>query len=178
MNTMKCLNLLLFSFLFVFQGLSQSLTVDICPKFKDADTLQILITPSEDFDQIVSNIQFTLAWPGDSEVSLGELVSVDSAVVTFPIKMAGETHVTDSLHYQKFVGFGDKTLKTMGQKWEKGKSIVLFEIPVEYDGEGLPELTIGNDAQTNDTMFNGMYYFECNFRDVTGEIGACKDEAN
>lgn len=131
---------------------------------KNSSDLTVYLLPSDDFDGIVSNIQFSIR-SDNPQISYGNVEQLDSIRKYIPMQKAGSIHQVGNYSYQKFAGFGLTSIAATNSQWHQMDTISLLKIqPSNLSAK----FEIVNDSWTQSN--NGDYYAELNAQPHTGSI--------
>lgn len=139
--------------------------VDLKLRTTSDNFIEVVLSPDEDFDGIVSNVVFTLRWPAESGMDLGQVTQVFPAQAYLPMMKSGEMYEMGDFRYQVFGGTGINPLNVFNEEWQAGSELVLLHVPV-LNGAGAFEVV--NDAATRE--LNGDFYVSLNGADRTGSL--------
>lgn len=160
--------ILLMAALFCGLGLrpaAAQLRVDV-GLYRVGSDLEVRLRPTEDFQEILSAVVFTLRWERTSDAYLSPVLQKNAPSIYIPIAQAGRVESTGSYNYQSYAGFGFDLLAATGEPWRAGQEYTVARIPVLGRGG----FALVNDSWTAERENNGDFYVELNGRDHTGII--------
>jgi hypothetical protein len=134
--------------------------------YRVGSDLEVRLRPTEDFQEILSAVVFTLRWERSSDAYPTELLQKSAASIYIPIARAGKVEVSGNYNYQSYAGFGFDLMTTTGEPWRAGQEYTVARIPVLGRGG----FALVNDDWTAERENNGDFYVELNGRDRTGII--------
>ncbi|HMN05094.1 MAG TPA: T9SS type A sorting domain-containing protein [Flavobacteriales bacterium] len=160
----RSLGVLMAAGLITFSAAAQS-TVDI-GLFRDHNTLEVRVRPSEDFNGVFSNLVFTIRWEAGGKSSLGELRQDPLPGQYIPLQPSGGVHEVGAYNYQVYAGFGMMDISEAGTSWKAGQEYTVARIPFR----GNADFTLLNDQWTRQPLSNANYYASLGGYDRTGDI--------
>lgn len=161
--------------LFWGAGLAQAaaqLRVDV-GLYRVGSDLEVRLRPTEDFQEILSAVVFTLRWDRNTDAHLAPVMQKSAPAIYIPIAQAGDVVVSGNHYYQSYAGFGIDLLGTTGEPWRAGQEYTVARIPVLGRGG----FALVNDDWTAERENNGDFFVELNGRDNTGIIYKGMDDA-
>jgi len=145
-----------------------TITVDVSLHKVGNDTLEVRLRPTQNFNQVVSNVVFTIRWRTSSNSSLGNVIQTFPENVYIPMTKSGNEEDDSGFRYQIFAGFGFFQMSQFGASWTAGQEVVLMRVPVISGASDTFQII--NDAWTGDLNNNGDFYVSLNGTDRTGII--------
>jgi len=134
--------------------------------FKDTpDTLEVRLRPDSSFDELVSNVVFTIRWDTASGAHLGPVMQSYPESAYIPMQKSGGEQDSSGYRYQVFAGFGGSQMNNFGAGWSAYQEVVLMKIPVY---QGCDSFKIMNDGWASDN--NGDYFISLNGLNRTDSI--------
>ena len=154
------------NFLFLTPSGAQP-TVDIGLFKSGNDTLEVRLLPDANFNQVVSNVVFTIRWDTSLCVQLGNVIQTFPENVYVPVAKSGPERDNGTRRYQVFAGFGFFQMSAFGAAWASNTEVLLMKIPVIG---GADSFRITNDAFTASISVNGDFFVSLNGQPRTGII--------
>lgn len=139
--------------------------------------LELRITPSGDFDGLLSALSFTIGRKDDGIDRSMTMEQTDDMRQLVALGPSGGEYLVGSERYRIFSGIGMTTLASTGMTWHGGISYTVATIATP--GGDLPYLV--NNDWAKDRRNNGAYYISLNGLDRTGQVvspSAQHDEGN
>jgi hypothetical protein len=167
-NMKRTFHTLILAALFWGAGLAQAaaqLRVDV-GLYRTGTDLEVRLRPTEDFQEILSAVVFTLRWDRNSDAYPTDVLQKSAPAVYIPIAQAGKVVAAGNHNYQSYAGFGFDLLAATGEPWRAGQEYTVARIPVLGRGG----FALVNDDWTAERENNGDFYVELNGLDHSGII--------
>lgn len=104
--------------------------VDITLVDDGSGALEVRLRPDGFFDQLVSQLQFTIRWETASGASLGAISQTSPAIDYMALDKWGTEVDTNGYRYQVFGGLGWVTMAGEGTSWSGGVEYTMMTVPV------------------------------------------------
>jgi hypothetical protein len=174
-----CSHLLLLSLALSTTANAQTLLdIGIFPS-STPNVLEIRVKPTQNYNQVVSSLTFTIRWQTATGASLGAINQQVGAMgagwcpsTSIPLSKSPDGQIdVGGFRYQTINGFGFQQLQecsfSTGYTWLAGQEVVIAQLPI-IEGTGCPSFNIVNDSYT--TANNKDFYASLGGLPATGVI--------
>jgi len=141
-------------------------SVDIGLYEAENGALEVRLTPTNDFDGVLSNLSFTLAWDNTTSATLGTPQQDFTTRRVAAVVPSGGVHIVGTTRYRIYTVVGLTSLSEAGLQWEAGRSYVLASFPVS----GRVSVELATDAWVRDPHNNGEFYVSVGGVNATGSV--------
>ena len=140
-------------------------TIDIRSNDAGTGSVDVLLTPHDNFFGWVTDVNFTVRWPSADAVQLGTPEQPGNVPEYLPIEKVGTETTSGGFTYQVFHGTGLKSIANSASAWMSGEQQIVLSIPIIGSTD---DLMIVNDAWTS--AHEGDYAIDLNSNGHAGSV--------